>query len=262
MNFVAGEHGMVKDQLAKSNDEDDDGGGDNGDACGNGSRPSSCGGRSSASSSASTSSSARPRPDKAPPAATTIAMGNARVQLKQIREEQQGPPPSPTVATGCRPDPDLDERIPDGDHRGRRLADSSLSSSPRTSSSSSPRTSRSSSPKTSSEATPTRRQIPAADRGDGRRDGGGGGGDGVRTLAEAGLYSLDSDPPARDTSFKDIADEISTSVLSRPGSPGSWAFDDKEASLQAVPPRPQSSSMYSPPAPRRAPISVDHHLRK
>ena len=54
---------------------------------------------------------------------------------------------------------------------------------------------------------------------------------------------------------------MSTSVLSRPGSPSSWDFGVKE-SITVSPPRPGSASLLSPPEKRRAPISVDHTLRK
>ena len=76
------------------------------------------------------------------------------------------------------------------------------------------------------------------------------------------LYQIDGKSPATETRVNDIVKDLPTSVLSRPGTPGSWAFDEKEKSLQTRPPRPNSATMCSPPVPRKVPISVDHYLRK
>jgi len=52
-------------------------------------------------------------------------------------------------------------------------------------------------------------------------------------------------------------------VISRPGSPVIWNFSVKD-SINSNPPRPGTSwgAHLSPPEKRRAPISVDHTLRK
>lgn len=74
---------------------------------------------------------------------------------------------------------------------------------------------------------------------------------------------IESDPPAKETKLEDIVDDLPPHVLSRPGSPKNWKFDEKEQeTLTTEPPRPTSASLCSPPVPRKVPISVDHHLRK
>ena len=52
-------------------------------------------------------------------------------------------------------------------------------------------------------------------------------------------------------------------VISRPASPDKWTFGLKD-SITSEPPRPGTawSACLSPPERRRAPISVDHTLRK
>ena len=76
------------------------------------------------------------------------------------------------------------------------------------------------------------------------------------------MYELDGQSPPTETKLVDIVDEIPENVISRPNTPGNWAFDEKEVSLHTKPPRPNSASLCSPPIPRKAPVSVDHHLRK
>ena len=63
--------------------------------------------------------------------------------------------------------------------------------------------------------------------------------------------------------LKDMISEVPPTVISRPGSPTVWNFGVKD-SIGATPPRPGTSwgACLSPPPPRRAPISVDHTLRK
>ena len=73
---------------------------------------------------------------------------------------------------------------------------------------------------------------------------------------------IESEPPEKDTRLEDIVADLPATVLSRPGSPDVWNFDEKEMSLKATPPRPTSATLCSPPVPRKVPISVDHHLRK
>ena len=73
---------------------------------------------------------------------------------------------------------------------------------------------------------------------------------------------LESSPPEKDTRLEDIVGDLPSTVLSRPGSPDVWNFEEKETSLKATPPRPTSATLCSPPVPRKVPISVDHHLRK
>ena len=73
---------------------------------------------------------------------------------------------------------------------------------------------------------------------------------------------IESQPPDKDTRLEDIVADLPATVMSRPGSPDVWNFDEKEMSLKATPPRPTSASLCSPPVPRKVPISVDHHLRK
>ena len=76
------------------------------------------------------------------------------------------------------------------------------------------------------------------------------------------MYQLQGDAPKTETKIPDIVNEIPETVISRPGTPGTWAFDDKDPSLHTKPPRPSSASLCSPPIPRKTPVSVDHHLRK
>ena len=75
-------------------------------------------------------------------------------------------------------------------------------------------------------------------------------------------YKLEGSPPETETKLADVVDDLPVSVLSRPGTPSQWAFDDKDTSLKTSPPRPTSATLCSPPVPRKVPISVDHHLRK
>ena len=82
------------------------------------------------------------------------------------------------------------------------------------------------------------------------------------TNAKGQMYELEGKGPPTETKFKDIVDEIPENVISRPNTPGTWAFDEKEVSLHTKPPRPTSASLCSPPVPRKTPVSVDHHLRK
>ena len=76
------------------------------------------------------------------------------------------------------------------------------------------------------------------------------------------MYELEGKGPPTETKLVDIVDEIPENVISRPNTPGTWAFDEKEVSLHTKPPRPTSASLCSPPIPRKTPVSVDHHLRK
>ncbi|XP_023342142.1 calcium/calmodulin-dependent 3',5'-cyclic nucleotide phosphodiesterase 1A isoform X2 [Eurytemora carolleeae] len=76
-----------------------------------------------------------------------------------------------------------------------------------------------------------------------------------------GPILIESDPPKTLTKHKDLVGEIPPTVISRPGSPMVWGFDSKE-SITTKPPRPNTASIPSPPEKRRAPISVDHKLRK
>ncbi len=62
--------------------------------------------------------------------------------------------------------------------------------------------------------------------------------------------------------LEDIVGDLPSNVLSRPGTPDVWNFDEKEISLKVAPPRPTSATLCSPPVPRKVPISVDHKLRK
>ena len=80
--------------------------------------------------------------------------------------------------------------------------------------------------------------------------------------AKSQMYQLEGKSPSTETKIPDIVDKIPENVISRPGTPGTWAFDEKEPSLHTKPPRPTSASLCSPPIPRKAPVSVDHHLRK
>ena len=63
--------------------------------------------------------------------------------------------------------------------------------------------------------------------------------------------------------IKDMVKAVGENVISRPGSPVTWNIGLKD-SITADPPRPGTSwgACLSPPQPRRAPISVDHTLRK
>ena len=76
------------------------------------------------------------------------------------------------------------------------------------------------------------------------------------------MYELEDNGPLNETKLQDIVDEVPENVISRPNTPGNWAFDEKEPSLHTKPPRPKSATMCSPPIPRKTPVSVDHHLRK
>eukprot|EP00090_Calanus_glacialis_P007040 TRINITY_DN15506_c0_g1_i6.p1 TRINITY_DN15506_c0_g1~~TRINITY_DN15506_c0_g1_i6.p1 ORF type:complete len:696 (-),score=189.23 TRINITY_DN15506_c0_g1_i6:354-2441(-) len=80
-------------------------------------------------------------------------------------------------------------------------------------------------------------------------------------IKQIGPITIDSLPPDKPTKHKDVVGEVPSSVLSRPGSPVTWNFGVKE-SITVAPPRPLSASLLSPPERRRAPISVDHKLRK
>ena len=84
-----------------------------------------------------------------------------------------------------------------------------------------------------------------------------------KSVAQGQSYQLEGNGPAHETSIKDIVNEGVENVISRPGTPGTWAFDEKEGSMHVKPPRPNSArSDFSPPIPRKAPVSVDHKLRK
>jgi len=85
--------------------------------------------------------------------------------------------------------------------------------------------------------------------------------DNSHLIKQIGPITIDSVPPERPTKHKDVVGEVPSSVLSRPGSPVTWNFGVKE-SITVAPPRPQTASLLSPPERRRAPISVDHKLRK
>ena len=87
-------------------------------------------------------------------------------------------------------------------------------------------------------------------------------GDNSSSNAKSQMYELEGKGPPTETKLVDIVDEIPENVISRPNTPGTWAFDEKEVSLHTKPPRPTSASLCSPPMPRKAPVSVDHHLRK
>jgi len=80
-------------------------------------------------------------------------------------------------------------------------------------------------------------------------------------IKQIGPITIDSTPPVKPTKHYDVVGEVPSSVLSRPGSPVTWNFGVKE-SITTAPPRPQTASLLSPPQRRRAPISVDHKLRK
>lgn len=80
-------------------------------------------------------------------------------------------------------------------------------------------------------------------------------------IKQIGPITIDSLPPDKPTKHRDVVAEVPSSLLSRPGSPVTWNFGVKE-SITVAPPRPQSASLLSPPERRRAPISVDHKLRK
>ena len=119
---------------------------------------------------------------------------------------------------------------------------------------------------------------------DGGRDGGGGdgggaeaggssvvagqeGGESVESLdnrhliKQIGPIRITSKPPDKPTRHRDVIAQVSANIISRPGSPESWGFGVKDP-ITSAPPRPQSASLLSPPEKRRAPISVDHTLRK
>ena len=117
------------------------------------------------------------------------------------------------------------------------------------------------------------------DGGDGGEDGGEGGGaegggetkkevkaegeslDNRHLIKQIGPIRITSKPPDKPTRHRDVIAQVSANIISRPGSPESWGFGVKE-SITSAPPRPQSASLLSPPEKRRAPISVDHTLRK
>lgn len=80
-------------------------------------------------------------------------------------------------------------------------------------------------------------------------------------IKQIGPIRITSKPPDKPTRHRDVIQHVSANILSRPGSPVSWDFGVKE-SITTQPPRPQSASLLSPPEKRRAPISVDHTLRK
>ena len=76
------------------------------------------------------------------------------------------------------------------------------------------------------------------------------------------MYEIEGKCPPTETKLVDIVDEMPENVISRPNTPSTWAFDEKEVSLHTKPPRPNSANLCSPPIPRKTPVSVDHHLRK
>jgi len=80
-------------------------------------------------------------------------------------------------------------------------------------------------------------------------------------IKQIGPIEITSKPPDKPTRHRDVIQHVSASIISRPGSPVTWDFGVKE-SITTAPPRPTSASMLSPPEKRRAPISVDHTLRK
>ena len=80
-------------------------------------------------------------------------------------------------------------------------------------------------------------------------------------IKQIGPIRITSKPPDKPTRHRDVIAQVSATIISRPGSPESWGFGVKE-SITTAPPRPQSASLLSPPEKRRAPISVDHTLRK
>jgi hypothetical protein len=80
--------------------------------------------------------------------------------------------------------------------------------------------------------------------------------------AKSQMYEIEGQGPPTETKLVDIVDEMPENVISRPNTPGPWAFDEKEVSLHTKPPRPNSANLCSPPIPRKTPVSVDHHLRK
>ena len=82
------------------------------------------------------------------------------------------------------------------------------------------------------------------------------------SIAKSPACELEGSAPPNETKIKDIVDGLPPNVISRTGTPDTWAFDDKDGSLHAKPPRPNSSTLCSPPMPHKAPVSVDHHLRK
>ena len=82
-------------------------------------------------------------------------------------------------------------------------------------------------------------------------------------IKQIGPIRITSKPPDKPTRHRDVIAQVSANIISRPGSPESWGFGVKESSvITSAPPRPQSASLLSPPEKRRAPISVDHTLRK
>ena len=61
---------------------------------------------------------------------------------------------------------------------------------------------------------------------------------------------IESVAPEKDTRLEDIVADLPSTVMSRPGTPDVWNFDEKEMSLKATPPRPMSATLCSPPVPR------------
>jgi hypothetical protein len=84
----------------------------------------------------------------------------------------------------------------------------------------------------------------------------------VNASGKSQMYELEGKGPPTDTKLADIVDEMPENVISRPNTPSTWAFDEKEVSLHTKPPRANSVNLCSPPIPRKTPVSVDHHLRK
>ena len=82
-------------------------------------------------------------------------------------------------------------------------------------------------------------------------------------IKQIGPILINSTPPSKPTRHRDMVKQVPSGVLSRPSSPSTWNFGMKD-SITTAPPRPGTSwgSSLSPPQPRRAPISVDHTLRK
>ena len=168
------------------------------------------------------------RPTSSSSSHTGAIIGNARVRLREVEEENANEPENPTST--------------DNDNSNDDVAKSS-----------------SSNPIISQEKqTPMKdppidnEEKPVINDND----------DASNPKAKSQMYQLQGNAPPTETKFNDIVDEIPENVISRPGTPGTWAFDEKEPSLHTKPPRPTSANLCSPPIPRKAPVSVDHHLRK